>query len=377
MQNKIVSLYFSNRNHGSLLEIVLKALDKMNAQVLLFLADGLEQYVFPKERIILEQTIWNTRFTPQGVFEKLNESDFVILDQLYSLRELYSFSSHKIGKPTLLLVHNCNTWFRPRIPTSLVPFAKHVMTQKVRKQISYFAVAGENMLEYSKKELRVKNVGLIPFRYDDFNPKTDLSEELYSHGNRIRLVVPGMISDRRNYLELLEVVATEALKEKVELVLLGKPDGTYGQKILIEAEALQSQGYMIRYWKGFIPQEEFEKEIREAHLLFSYFHPEYITNNGQLETYGVSKETGIVLLMYNKAKVGILPASFRQMKTIQNQTLTFEDFMDLKSLLLKVYTGEIDLQVLTQNAIQNARAMKLQLIIDQISMAFSHQIKNS
>ena len=230
------------------------------------------------------------------------------------------------------------------------------------------------MYTYATDQLGINNVGLIPFRYDDFDRDKDIPERAYSYGSPIRLAVPGMISDRRNYHELLNSICISELKDKIELVLLGRPDDEYGIEIIAKAKDLNNQGYKITFWNEFISDSEFENEIHKAHLLFSYFDSKYKTNNGQEEIYGISKETGITLLMYNKAKVALLPATFNQMESIRNQTIFYQDFEELQRILVSMYEGNIDLDGLNLNAIENAESMNLGNIIQELELAYENQL---
>jgi len=248
------------------------------------------------------------------------------------------------------------------------------MTRRVAKKVGYYGVAGENMQNYCKNELGAKNVTLIPFRYADFNPSVDLPDEFYKQGTPIRMVVPGMLSRRRNYLELLKAVCREELKGKVELILLGKPDGEHGHEIISRARELSNQGYSVRYWSHFIPNDVFDAEIKNAHILFSYFETTYPTNNGQLEVYGVSKETGIASLMLNKAKVGLLPNEFNQMETIKCQTLTYKSMNDLAGILASIYDGTIDVGPKISRAVSNAESMDLMHIVRNLDESYKEQI---
>ena len=373
MENKTVGLYFSNLNHDSILDVILKALKVMNCRVILFMADGVSQKVYSDNDILYQAVISNKKMTSSKVIHALNGADFVIIDQLYSFNELLSFSIHRIERPSLMLIHNCNTWFFPQYPLKLVHKLKHFMTQRIRPNVGFFAVAGENMLAYCQEELGIKNVVLVPFRYCDFDSKLDIPKTMYKKGDLLRLVVPGMISSRRNYDELLDAICQEDLKDKIELVLLGQPNGSYGQEILTKAKLLIQQGYRIVYWTKYIDNEVFDLEIRKAHILFSYFESAYFTNNGQLEVYGISKETGIALLMFNKAKVGILPASFNQMKSIKNQTITYSNLNELKNILLEIYDGSQDLNKLQSNAIANALSMDINNIVRGLDLAYQSQ----
>lgn len=373
MQNKTVALYFSNRNHYSVLEVILKSLKALDCKVMLFLAREMSQTVYAAPDILIQQEISNKKVTLSKVFKSLNAADFVIIDQLYSFNELLSFTIYRLERPNMMLIHDCNSWFNPIAPKGFIQKIKHKMTQRVRRKVRYFAVAGENMFTYCTQDLALRNIALIPFRYADFNPDTDITNGEYQVGDPIRIAVPGMITSRRNYHELLDVITAADLKGKVELILLGRPEGHYGLAILERAERLKTEGHLIKYWKSFISNEVFDEAIRLAHILFSHFDTRFMTNNGQEEIYGISKETGISLLMYNKAKVGILPKAFSQMQKIKNQTITFQTLEDLKTILANIYTGKLDIREKKINAVRNASDMSLQHIVEQLNQAYQSQ----
>ena len=373
LQHKTVALYFSNVNHYSLLELVLRCLKELNCEVKLLLAEGLTQNVYAPSEVMLCKKVSNKNFVTSGIFEIFNTSDFVIIDELYSFRELASFSTYDLKRPNIFLIHNCNSWLAPKTPKGIIRKVKNLMTKQIAKKVGYFGVAGENMLKFCKTALGVKNVTLVPFRYADFNPAVDLPNEFYKPGTPIRMVVPGMISKRRNYEELLNAVCRENLKGKVELILLGKPDGEYGQAIISSAKELIRQGYLIQYWNHFIPNDIFDKEIKNAHILFSYFESTYTTNNGQIEVYGISKETGIASLMLNKAKVGLLPSEFDQMYTIEEQTLTYKCMDDVGGILSSAFYGALDIARKINVAIRNAESMDFMQIVRNLDESYKEQ----
>lgn len=372
MNNKTVAVYISSTNHYSLLNILLASLRRLGCKVMLFIPEEMQKHIEVSSSYPVT-FIDNRKFTPSQVFRQLNQADFRIIDQLYSMRELISFALTNTRNPNLLIVHDCNSWFKPQKPERMVNKVKNWLTAKVKNQFRYFAVAGENMHSYLQHQLKIQRSIVVPFRYADFDEARDLSEEPYNPHSKLIVCVPGMVSQRRRYESLIENVTVDSLKGKVELVLLGKPVGKYGEKIIELVKTKNSEGFDIKFWTAFIPTEIFDAEIKRAHLLFSEFDPQYITDNGQVETYGVSKETGISLLMLNKAKVGLLPAGFQQMKTIVGQTLTYSDLGELPQLLESIYQGEINLTALSRQAIQNAQDMNISRVSDAIARAYHSQ----
>lgn len=375
IQNKTVAIYSSNSNHYSLIHIIVRSLQIFQCKILLFIPKEMENQVDRLEVEVINK-IDSKQFISKKIFNQLNDADFIIVDQLYSLRELVSFRLHKIKRPNLLIVHDCNSWFSPKTPKRFINKIKNYLTSFVKNQFHYFAVAGVNMQDYLQNELGIYNSIVIPFRYADFNVKLDVKEKKYQPGTPLVLTVPGMITHRRNYKELLDIITTETLRAKVELVLLGKPKGDYGLQIIESVKSKIKEGYIIQYWNKFIPSEVFNNQIHRADLLFSEFDPVYYTDNGQEEIYGITKETGISLLMLNKAKIGLLPRRFKQMKSIENQTLFYNSLNDLTEILVHIYTGKINLDDLSQKAYQNASSMDINTVSEAIAEAYSKQIKN-
>lgn len=372
IQNKTVAIYISNSNHYSLLNVILDCLQLYQCQTLLFLPEEMRKHF--KTRSNHQVTIiHNTRFTSKKVLKQLNSADFIIIDQLYSFRELISFAFFHIKKPNLLIVHDCNSWFNPQRPISLINKIKNRLTIHIKKKVNYFAVAGENMQMHLQNSLNINNSIVIPFRYADFNRSVDLPQQAYQANTKLIIAVPGMISQRRRYKELLEAVTTKKLKGKIQLVLLGKPKGEYGAHMLQLIKEKIEKGHQIKYWTAFIPDQVFNEEIKKAHILFSDFNPVYHTDNGQVEIYGITKETGISLLMLNKAKPGLLPSTFKQMASIENQTLHYSSLDHLAEILYDLYQGNSSLEKLIYHAIQNAETMKIEKVAAEIAKAYALQ----
>lgn len=366
----------SNCNHYSLLHVILNCLELYRCKIVLFIPKEMEVHASSRqvERIAF---IDNRQFTSKKIFDQLNTADFIIVDQLYSLRELISFSTYSLKKPNLLIVHDCNSWFKPQTPLSFINKIKNKLTAFAKKNFNYFAVAGMNMQSYIQDHLKVKNSIVLPFRYADFNRIEDAQTDKYIPGTTISIVVPGMITSRRRYRELIENLMTNKLKGKIELVLLGKPKGSYGDEIIELVKEKLKDGFLLKYWTSFIPTEIFNQEIKKAHILFSEFDPIYYTDNGQKEIYGITKETGISLLMLNKAKVGLLPQDFKQMESILNQTLHYSSLEDLSEIIEKIFNGEIDLTNLTQNALENASLMDIESVALDIEKAYLTQLHHA
>ncbi|TSD66484.1 hypothetical protein FFF34_003510 [Inquilinus sp. KBS0705] len=320
------------------------------------------------------EIISQTTFIKTGQVAILNQQDFVIFDELTSFKELMAFSVFSVTVPKVIVIHDCNSWFKPTVPKGLKNFLKYTFTRIIKQKFNVFAVAGSNMKRYLQQNYTGSNVFLIPFRYADFDELKDTSPR-YVPGERIRICVPGTISNRRDYDKLLNNLCVHHLKDKLLIDILGKAIGDYGARIIDRIKVLNNEGFKILFNEGYINNDSFDESIKQAHIILSDFEPEYVTNNGQKETYGISKETGVPVLMLNKAKVGLLPACFNQMLEIVDQTLFFDNGKELAEILVSIYTGTYaDFNKLQQNAVANAKKMDIGLISKEIETAYQVQL---
>lgn len=370
LYRKKVGFYTSVRNHYSLLEVVLRSLRPLEAEVTLFAPDELLSRYADGWGVSRRVAVSQTRFLSSEARKQMNSVDFMIFDQPYSFRELAGFSFFKIDVPKLLIVHDCNSWFYPKPPKGLKNSLKYLFTKSIKRRFRVFAVAGSNMKRHLTLTYSLKNIFLIPFRYADFDAATD-GKVSYQRGAPIRICIPGTISKRRNYGDLLDHLCIPVLKDKIILNFLGKPEGVYGKQMIDRMKALRTAGYELIFSEEYIDNAIFEESIGEAHLLLSHFDPVYFTNNGQVEIYGRTKETGITVLMLNKAKAGLLPAGFEQMKEIEDQTIYYSDLAALSGIISAIYEKKgMDLNQLLETARENAIRMHISQVTDEIATAY-------
>jgi len=107
-------------------------------------------------------------------------------------------------------------------------------------------------------------------------------------------VVSGKIQEgRRDYdmvIGALKRVPVEA-KARFRLVLLGKPIGSYGSRILTELQVLAATGYNVKCFEGFVPAAEFESTMAEADVIIAPLKRDFIDFSIR-ESFSITKETG-------------------------------------------------------------------------------------
>ena len=77
--------------------------------------------------------------------------------------------------------------------------------------------------------------------------------------------------------------------------------------------------------------------------------------HGDVEIYGLTKESGATFLMLKYAIPGIAPREFNFTKSLQGQILRYDGAGGLLSLLNKILSGEIDLKEIKEKSLQNRK----------------------
>lgn len=376
LQHKMVGIYLTIPMHYSLLEVILRSLAPFTCKITLFVSTPLKEQFSDYPHIEDVELVSSTERMTGRQIRKMNQQDFILFDEITSFRDLMQFAFTPLFPPRIMIIHDCNTWFSPVVPTTVKDFLKYVFVRKLKRKFKVFAVAGSNMKRYVKQTFAFENVFLIPFSYANFDSEKDVAA-FYRPGDQIRICIPGTISPRRNYDRMIAALSNPALRDKMILDFLGEPIGDYGVRMIDRLRALRDQGYKVIFNEGYIDNLTFEQSIRKAHLLLSDFETNYTTNNGQKEVYGISKETGVASLMLNKAKVGLLPAGFHQMEEIRSQTLFYRKLADVSGILHAIYSNETSLNHLQENAVANARNMDIAHISEEILKAYKKQLNGT
>lgn len=133
-------------------------------------------------------------------------------------------------------------------------------------------------------------------------------------GGFFRIVVPGSVDpNRRNYSEVVETFTRlvsgkerrpsgmESPLRPVELVILGDSSTGYGAGIVASLRQLESDGFRLRFFEGYIPGVAYEQQLTSAHLIWSPLNLHKRSSRNSSETYGQTTASGLTadLLLNN------------------------------------------------------------------------------
>ncbi|MBN2406670.1 MAG: hypothetical protein JXJ19_03135 [Elusimicrobia bacterium] len=174
---------------------------------------------------------------------------------------------------------------------------------------------------------------------------------------RIKFVVPGMIQDiRRDYLLVLRVFEKylSEYKNEVELCLLGRPVGEYGEKVVSFCEELKSRGYSITYYSAYLSPGQFDEAFRRADVIISPMHM-YCGARGKREIYSYSGPAGLVSDTIKYGKPAIVPGWYNIQDEFITSYLSYEDEKGLADVLKSLVIDRQRLENLKKEAVNNSR----------------------
>jgi glycosyltransferase involved in cell wall biosynthesis len=332
----LVTLLISDSNHSSYLECVVDCLKALNCRIAVMVLvdpdDSLEQFQVPGVELFLHSLQGKPDFS--RLLPVMAESQLVILDEPLTLKLLIAYARiiPRLRVPFVLTIHNLHSWFFPGPAKGLKGWLRQRLRAYLRGRAKNLAVIASNVADYARSRLPERNVIYLPFRAPD--PTVHPPRTLLADG-KLHVVVPGTITRKRNYDDLMRnVLSRPELKGRVSFSLLGKPLDEYGHAVLARCRELVRQGFSIQTFDEYVPREAFHAALAEADLLLSVFDPRYVTTDGQEEVYGQSKETGISFLALAFAKPLVLPEDYVPLRETLGQIVTYRAPADIPALLL-------------------------------------------
>ncbi|GAB4324666.1 MAG: hypothetical protein Kow00127_17340 [Bacteroidales bacterium] len=297
----------------------------------------------------VEETSSAIRKTIRSRLELINSSDIVLFNTLAS--HFRFFTRLGITAPTLLRIHNVNAYLRPGrsfrpvfTPHYLFKDTSHIVRKTIGQSDWYWRarflqkvdsiVFPDEFIEQKVKEQRLwpeeRIAPFLPITFRD--PLLKKSEA----GEIVRITIPGTIDNRRrDYRLVMEAIRKVAgkLEKEVELILLGRPKGSYGRKIAAGFMRLQTDRLRITTFDGKIPMEKFRQYLRETDF---FILPVVIPTRYTIyrEYYGYTKISGSINDMIVAGKPSLINRDYPLNRHLREICTTFDTPESLAGHLL-------------------------------------------
>ena len=145
--------------------------------------------------------------------------------------------------------------------------------------------------------------------------------------NNINFLVTGSISDTsRDFDSLLNIFENIWQKGllKNKLVVLSNPKGDYGNKILTKMENLSNLGYPIKYFSGWIPEEEYTLNSETADFIIAPVLEAY---------YGKGELTSVTVESIKKGIPAIYPIWYKPEPQLESCSIYYNSFDDIINII--------------------------------------------
>lgn len=243
-------------------------------------------------------------------FIKENPVDLVIFTR-YSANTLQEHKLYKkfVSKHQVCsLIENYDRWFKKIPPLEFNGwkilkrsklnswiFCKNIFNDFSCYFVSDIHTNSQNPFKKLIREKSNKPILDFPFK---------ISKQIYVPDIKYKFpvfIIPGAVStERRNYKMVLDTFSTPEIQQKKwQLILLGRPIGPSGKKILNKANKINKQfnNEKIFFFNQYIPKKEFDELMdKSTHIIAS------VNENN----YKYGKDSGAIYDIFKYNKIGII-----------------------------------------------------------------------
>lgn len=232
-------------------------------------------------------------------------------------------------KKKYLVVGRFNDWFGDKY--RIKHFLKnddHNFQHFWRKKIlrSYDGVVVHSMeAKMYVEKYYLKNIFIIPFAINYWLKKSkDINLKKIVFG------IPGGISyKRRDYESIIKIFGTlpDFYKNNCELILIGKPVGDYGRKIIMLAKYYNNLGCKIIYYTDMLDELTYINYINKCDILI---------NPVQISNYIMGSYNASVVESVRFGIPFISPTNYHVLKDIQDLVIIYNNYNELYNIILKI-----------------------------------------
>lgn len=179
----------------------------------------------------------------------------------------------------------------------------------------------------------------------------------------VEVTVSGRVVENvRDYGPVLnafeELFATHG--DEVELTILGRPVGGFGDRVMARCRDLDSDGHQVTYYPDtdWISTEEFDRVLKRSDVLLNpiYLTEETTREPAPDEVRGTTKGTGVLFDALKYGKPLVLPEGFTLAPMVEDATITYNTQAELRRTIETLVDNPAELAALTAAARRNGAA---------------------
>ena len=263
----------------------------------------------------------------------------------------------------ILTLHDINNYFHGRPGFTLRQWIRYIGKKWLVSLVQEFNVINPTMVDYLRAKL--SNRQQVHCVSGAFFDEKFYKAPVVSLAERIHIVVPGSVDVRRRNYEFVFSLLEDCqrLAIPVQIVLLGGVDKDHGKQVLSKAKAWATQhDNLLFYETEIVDQPEFDRVMREAHLVYSPSVIDTIITDDVRETYGISISSGNMADLVRYARPALLPKALNIPLFMEKSVVRYEDMGEIIVLLQKLRKDPVLYERLLEKALTTSRAFTIDAI---------------
>ena len=277
-------------------------------------------------------------------FLKVHTVDLIIFPEFraYSFRTTIKYLKLFKKYPICVGIFNYSRWFASFPPlifnywkiikrSAIMPW---ISCHIVFKHISAYFVSdihrnSSNPFKRLIRDKTNKKIFDFPFKLIEniYNPNLKYDFPIF--------VIPGKIDkERRDYLTILKIFSNMSKQDRWKLILLGRPIGSYGKKVLKMADNINHLigERRIEFFNEYISKDEFDGFMNSASHIIAP-----VTKTG----YQFGKDSGALYDVFKYNKIGIFNNSYFYSDSLieKKVIITFQNEQELHKILNNIIIG--------------------------------------
>jgi len=253
----------------------------------------------------------------------------------------------------ILTVHDLNCMFRSHWSLHARETIHHIGKKALIKQIKEFNVISAAMLDNIKEathhQVPIHNLPGSVFKREQV--KLAISDYIHL------VVCGGLEKKRRDYDQVFDLVkAAEEKQLPVHITLLGGTYDDYGKSIAQKAQALKTTYAKLAVYEcRNVPQDEFDKQLDNAHFILLTSVIDTAICFTIPETYGLTKSSGNVFDGIKHARPFMVPQLLRMPANLESSCFRYSTNEQLIDFISGLFQKKSDYLAWQQQALANSK----------------------
>jgi hypothetical protein len=356
------------RRHIPVLHTYMKICKTKNTKVTVFttkeLLARLNKYEFEKEKfnfVIKKERESISKFLKR--VEKIcnKKIDILIVNTIHeTIFDLIGYLSFNPKCKKILVVHHINAWLKPHLvfkPFNLVI----TLDSNISVALIKFILPKFDAISVIYKPMKDYILSNFDFNKEIFILPTSIFEKFddkkEKKNDKLRVVIPGLLQEHRKDFTLVFPALEKLFNqygEKIVLYVAGMPVGSFGRIINEKFRKMEGKGYNITTFDDFIPDDEFDKILRNCDIILAPIRIKTRADCQIEEEYGKTVGSGVIYNAIKYAKPIIVPSDFNVLKEFESSTFFYSSSNDIENRLKEMLSNPKKTQILKNEALKNS-----------------------